>query len=232
MIRSGFCVLAAWIIAGCATNKAPADGTQFRADNWALVVDAGFAVAPPLAQPGVTRPAEAAALFANEFYAALLISMPRTQFKPPDQTLELLNESGAGAHARLRSLCGKLYRNDELVHEELVALSRDVQHRFLLVGWIEEEASEESAGGGYYFYGHDNQRGSTESVPLAPLTYDEVNGQAVAVILDLWEDDVLWRGTVAYKTTRNDSEDDDIAEGLDRTRAAAAIRLADCVGEH
>jgi len=55
------------------------------------------------------------------------------------------------------------------------------------------------------------------------LTYDEVNGQAVAVILDLWEDDVLWRGTVAYKTTRNDSEDDDLAEGLDRTRAAAVL---------
>lgn len=214
------------LLAGCATTSAPTDGIQFRSENWPLAADSGFAVAPSVAVAGVNDPgeaAEAAVLFTNEFYAALLVSLPGASLRSPAQTLGMLDATGGNARARLQSLRRDLYRDTALVPEELASISRDVQHRFLLVGWLDEGVSEETKGGGYEF--------DSSGRAVRPLTYNLVEGRATAVVLDLWVNEVLWRGAVNYKANRVDGNADTIRKELNRTRVSAAIRLADFVGQ-
>ena len=212
------------LLAGCVATTMPLDGTQFRSENWSLAAESGFVVSPPVAIPGVVDPVEAAALFTNEFYSALLISLPGTRLTSPSQTLDMLNATGSDAHARFRALRRKLYRNEDLGSEELASISRDVQHRFVLVGWFDERVSQETQGGGYSIV-HQEQ-GDVEL-----FTYEQVNGRATAVVLDLWVNEILWRGMVDYKTNRVDDDGGGLREELDLTRIGAAIRLADCLGQ-
>lgn len=59
------------------------------------------------------------------------------------------------------------------------------------------------------------------------FAYEEVQGRATAVVLDLWENEVLWRGAADYSTARLYGDDGAIRRELDKTRAAAANRLAE-----
>ena len=213
------------LLASCAATKPPPDGIQFRSDNWSLAAESGFAVAPFAAIPGVADPAETAALFTNEFYSALLVSLPGTVLTSPSETLHRLNATGNDAHSRFRSLRRKLYRHQELVPEQLASISRDVQHRYLLVSWLDEGVSA-GVQGGYdvYHLGHHEVVGGG-------YTYEEVTGQASAVVLDLWVNEILWRGMVRYKTDLLDWNEGEVRKGLNLTRTAAAIRLADCFGQ-
>ena len=51
------------------------------------------------------------------------------------------------------------------------------------------------------------------------------------MVLDLWVNEILWRGEVDYKTNHLEGDESAIREELDRTRTAAAIRLADYFGQ-
>jgi hypothetical protein len=194
-------------LTGCTATKPPPDGIQFRSDSWSLAAESGFAVAPFAAIPGIADPAEAAALFTNEFYAALLVSLPGTALTSPSETLGRINATGDDARSRIRS-------------EKLASISRDVQHRYLLVSWLDEDVSE-GVQGGYDVY----HRGQHEVV-AGGYAYEEVKGQASAVVLDLWVNEILWRGMVLYETDLREGNEDDVRGKLDRTRTAAAVRLA------
>ena len=214
------------LLAGCAATTPPTDGVQFRSDHWSLAAESGFAVSPMAANALVTDTAEAAALFTNEFYAALQISLPGKILTSPIETLHRLDAIGGGAHTRFRSLRAKLYRNEQLIPEETAAISRDVQHRYLLVGWLEEGESEGFQGYQYRVPG----AGQYETV-VHGLTYAEIHGRATAVVLDLWANEILWRGVAEYKTGQLYGDDSEIREELDRARASGAITLADYLGE-
>jgi hypothetical protein len=207
-------------LTGCTATKPPPDGIQFRSDSWSLAAESGFAVAPFAAIPGIADPAEAAALFTNEFYAALLVSLPGTALTSPSETLGRINATGDDARSRIRSLRRKLYQNQKLAPEKLASISRDVQHRYLLVSWLDEDVSE-GVQGGYDVY----HRGQHEVV-AGGYAYEEVKGQASAVVLDLWVNEILWRGMVLYETDLREGNEDDVRGKLDRTRTAAAVRLA------
>ena len=56
-------------------------------------------------------------------------------------------------------------------------------------------------------------------------------GQASAVVLDLWVNEILWRGMVRYKIDLLDGNQGEVRKGLNLTRTTAAIRLADCFGQ-
>jgi len=207
-------------------DEAPSDGIEFRADNWSLVVESGFTVAPASAIPDISNPAEAAALFTNEFYDALLIALPETPLKSPYQTLQKLDAAGGSAHARVQSLRRRLYSEKDLTPEELAAISRDLEDRYLMVSWFEEAASDgvqgvrvTTPGGGQY-----------ETTEYGP-TYSEVAGQATGVVIDLWMNEILWRGVAHYTTERLYVKDGEAESEVDRTRASAAIRLAEFTRE-
>ena len=59
------------------------------------------------------------------------------------------------------------------------------------------------------------------------FAYEKVHGRATAVVVDLWENEVLWRGAVDYATARLYGDDGGILKELDRTRADASVRLAE-----
>ena len=61
-------------------------------------------------------------------------------------------------------------------------------------------------------------------------TYERVYGQLTGVVIDLWQDEILWRGWADYQTARLYGEDGGIRKELERSRRAATIRLADFLG--
>ena len=217
-------------LGGCAPAQIPEDGTTFRAEGCDAALEEGFAITPLVAAPRIVDAREATALFTNEFFAALEAVLPGSDLDSPRQTLYRLDAQGSGAHARVRSLRRRLAQHESLDHEELRAIERVVRRRYVLVGWIEEATSEVSSGGGYYSHGAgDAPRGTSERAIVTPLTYTQVTGTVVAVIVDLREDVILWSATIDYETDRGDGQTGDLEEGLERTRAAAAIRLAEQV---
>lgn len=217
------------LLAGCASSRAPADGVEFRSENWRLASESGFVVTPIAAAHNVADADAATVLFTNELFSSLQAWFPEDTLITPHDTLERLNANGPDARARLRAVRRALHRRTAMDPEVLDMLSRDLGHRLVLVGWLEETASEVTQGGGYYSYGAgDAERGSdVERTIVNPLRYQKVTGTAVAVVLDMTEDEVLWRGVVSYETEPNDDADGKFAQALDRVRASAASRLAD-----
>jgi len=222
------------LIASCATTTAPSDGVEFRSANWDNAIETGFAVTPVSAAPEITDSAEATAQFTNELYTGLQISLPQTAFVSPHQTLTRLDTVGRNAHSRLRSLRRDLYQNDVLDQENTAGVSRDLQSRYALLGWFEEVTQEITKGGGFYSFGAgDAPPGSgTERTVVQPIKFEQVDGHAVAIVVDLQEAEVLWRGSVEYKTNQTENVKGAFEQELDRARADAAIRLADHVGEY
>ena len=198
-----------------------------------MASESGFAVTPIIAAHDVVDADEVTALFTNELFASLQGWFPENALITPYDTLERLDANGPGAWTRLRAVRRALHQRKPLDPEVLETLSRDLGHRFVLVGWLEETASEVTQGGGYYSYGAgDAERGSgVERTVVDPLRFQKVTGSAVAVVLDMLEDEVLWRGFVSYETDLDDDADGNFGQALDRTRASAAVRLADQIVE-
>jgi hypothetical protein len=206
------------LLTGCGTSEAPTDGVEFQTEAWDYAIDGGFAVTPVAASHEIAEANEATALFTNEFFAALQTSLPETPLVSPHEALNRLTDDGHGSHEQLRSLRRVLRQNEQLDHEKLVAISRDLQHRFVLVGWFDEIASEGVRGA--------QAVGQFETTDYG-LTWMKIDGQATVVVLDLWEDEILWRAFANYTTDRIYVKGDEFQAELDRTRIGAAVRLAD-----
>jgi len=213
-------------LASCTGGTRPSDGIHIRSDDWPTAAAYGFAVSPIAANALVIDSAEAAASFTNGFYAALLVSMSGATLVSPSQTLGRLNAAGPDAHSRLRSVRAKLYQNDPIAPEVLRSLARDVQHRYLLVGWLEEGELESVQGQEISTPG-----GGTQNTVVHGFIYAEVDGLAAAVILDLQTSEIMWRGTATYDTGLLYGKEGENREQLDRTRAAAAMTLADYISQ-
>ena len=227
MTRRFFAVVGAVLFLGaCGVTAPPPEGILFRSENYFRAVDEGLIVAPVAGLTLVTDAAEATAFFTNEFFSALTGTLPDTPLTSPGTTLYLQEREGEDAQARFRALRQALIEREELVAGELAAISRDLEHRFLLVSWIDEEVSE-----GIQETNFDDYGTVDNSMEVRRFTYEEVKGRAEAVVLDLRENVVLWRGAVEYKTARLYGEDGGIRKELERTRATAAIRLAEYVAQ-
>jgi hypothetical protein len=137
-----------------------------------------------------------------------------------------LDENGHGAHTRLRSLRRKLYLDDVIDHQDMVAFSSDVQHRHVLIGWFEESGSE-------------GVRGRRDLVPRVSkydpvergTTWVKIDGRAIAAVLDLANGEALRLAEINYTTNQLYVTGHELRVELDRIRAAAAVRLADQSGE-
>lgn len=224
------CIAAALLLTvsltGCAATRRAPDGIIFRSENWYLAAEQGFVVAPVLGVRVVTDPSEVSASFTNEFHLAVITAMPGTPLVSPEKALHMLDTGGEEAQERFRSLRMQLLRGELPPAGELTAIGMDLQHRYLLVGWMIEGVDEGIQQVQYDDYGTVNN-----SIDVRRFTYEQVNGRATAVVLDLWEAEELWRGIVDYETARLYGEDGGIRRELDRTRAAAAVRLADYLGQ-
>jgi hypothetical protein len=95
----------------------------------------------------------------------------------------------------------------------------------VVVGWVREESAEQTKGGGY----DGENPGWPESVEA--LHFKTVEGTVSAVILDLHEAEVLWRGGVGYESEHYDRGEAGFTEEVERVRSAAAGRLAALIAE-
>ena len=214
------------MLGACGATSPPPEGILFRSENFFRAIEDGFVVAPAGGGTLVTERAAAIAFFTNEFYSGLSDALPGTPLTSPEKTLYLQSRGGEEARSRFMALLGQLTRGEPLVDEDLAAVSRDVQHRYLLMSWMNEDVSEGIQDTNFDDYGTvDN------SMEVRRFTYEEVNGRVEAVVLDLQENEILWRGAADYKTARLYGEDGGIRKELERTRALAAVRLANYVAQ-
>lgn len=216
-------VLAALLgLTGCASTARIPDGIQFRSENWFRAVESGFVVAPTSGVQTVSDPADAAAVFTNHFYPALMVSLPGSELVAPEPCLYRLRKAGDAAMERFGAVRQALVDGTDPDQEVLSALSADLEHRYLLVSWINEGLSE-----GIDDTAYDDYTTVRHSEDVRRFAYEKVQGRATAVVLDLWENEVLWRGAADYQTARLYGDDGAIREELAKARGAGAVRLAE-----
>jgi hypothetical protein len=214
-------VLLLLALAGCTATAQIPDGVEFRSENWYQAIESGFAVAPTSALQTVTEPTDATAKFTNHFHLGLLTSLPGTSLVSPSTTLYRLETDGEQAFGHFHAARRALAEGQPTDRADLLALSRALEHRYLLLSWIDEGVAE-----GIDDMVHDVYSSVESSEDVRRFAYEEVQGRATAVVLDLWENEVLWRGAADYSTARLYGDDGAIRRELDKTRAAAAQRLA------
>jgi hypothetical protein len=219
-------VLGILYLGACGVTAPPPEGILSRSENYFRAIDEGLGVAPVGGVTLVTDAAEATALFTNEFYSALVGFLPHTPLTSPGTILYRQKRGGEAAQVRLRSVRRALILGEEMGADDLASVSRDLEHRYLLVSWIDEGVTE-----GIQETNFDDYGTVDNSMEVRRFTWEEVKGRAEAVVLDLLENEIIWRGVVQYKTARNYGEDGGIRMELDRTRANAAIRLAEYVAQ-
>ena len=214
------------LLGACGVTAPPPEGILFRSENFFRAIEDGFVVAPVGGITLVTERAATIALFTNEFHAALVDALPGTVLTSPEKTLYLQSRAGEEAQSRFHALMRQIVRGDSLLDEELALVSGDIQHRYLLVSWMHESVIEGIQDTNYDDYGTvDN------SMEVRRFTYEEVKGRVEAVVVDLQGNEILWRGAVYYTTARHYGEDGGIRKELERTRALAAVRLANYVAQ-
>jgi hypothetical protein len=218
--------LAVVLLVGCASTAKIPDGVEFRSENWFRAAESGFVVAPTSAVHVVEDAGIASADFTNHFYPALLTTLPGTELISPDLTLYRLESGDREGLHHFVAVRSSLAEGLEPDAQTLVALSRDLEHRYLLVSWLEESISE-----GIDDTAYDDYTTVQHGEEVRRYAYEKVDGRARAVVLDLWEDEVLWRGSVEYQTAQLYGSDGSIRGELERARGAAAIRLAECLGQ-
>jgi hypothetical protein len=208
------------LAAGCSGPPPPKDDAAFHADNWPLAVEYGFAVAPTWAVPDISDPDEASALFTNALYDGMMSALPGTPLVAPHEALQKLKAGDSNAFARINSLGRQLYRGEDPGPGQLGAISRDLEHRFVMVSWFEETATKGIEG--VQMITHP--AGHTETTDHG-LAYHHIEGQATGIVIDLGTGEVLWRAVANYDTDRLYVADGAVQTELDLTRAAAATRL-------
>lgn len=213
-----FCSLA---IGGCASTAPETEGLIFRSDHWPVVAEAGFVVAPVAGVNVLNESAEPTALFTREFFAALEQALPGTPLVSPGEMYSRLSGAGENAHARIRSLLRRLVREEDLDETELATISREVQHRYLLIAWIDEGVAE-----GIHKTNLDDYAAFGPGMDVHRYSTDELHGRATAVLVDLQENEVISRGVVDYESLGLEDADGGTAREVQRTRNSAAIQLA------
>jgi hypothetical protein len=196
----------------------------FYEQEWPNIVEAGFAVAPVAAVNLLDESPAAAGFFTDEFYNTLQQSLPGTRLSSPDEMFSSLSLVGDNAHARFRSLRRRVVREQEFVPAELAAISRDIEHRYVLVGWMDEGVGE-----GIHKTNLDDFRAFNYSMGVHRYPTEELHGRAIAIMVDLQEARVIMHRTVDYESSGLAGTDREIRREVERTRAGAAIRLADMV---
>ena len=212
-------------LAGCSATAQVPEGIEFRSENWYRAAESGFVVAPSSTIQAVTDPTDAAVTFTNSFYPALRASLSGTTLASPDDMLyrvERANEEGVDLARKVRQA---LVEGQPTDPADLTALSRVIEHRYLMVSWIEESAvggvDSDMVSSVY------SSVGSSEDVRR--FSHEKVEGRATAIVLDLWENEVLWRGAVNYGTAELYGNDGAIRRELEKARAEAGVRLAEFV---
>jgi hypothetical protein len=215
-------ILGILALGGCAATAPNPEAVLFRSDHWPEVVEAGFVVAPVAGVNVLNEVAEPTAFFTGEFFAALQQSLPGTPLVSPDEVFSILSGAGENAHARLRSLQRRLVREEKLDPVELATISRELQHRYLLMAWMDEGVAE-----GIHRTDLDDYRAFDDSMEVHRFPTEELHGHITAVLLDLQTNELILRGEVDYESVGLEDSDGGIQSEAMRARASAAIRLAD-----
>ena len=212
------------VVGACAATAPEPEHARFYAEEWPGIAEAGFAVAPIAGVNLLDSSPAAAEFFTDEFYATLQQSLPGTRLTSPDEMYSLLSLSGDDAQARFRSLQRRVVREQEFDLDELAAISRDLQHRYILLGWIDEGVAE-----GIHKTNLDDFRAFNYSMGVHRYPTEELHGRAIAIMVDLLEGKVVIHRTVDYESAGMTGAEGEVRREVERTRAAAAIRLADRV---
>lgn len=207
------------VLAACGGSR-PTTGVLLRTDAFDTVRDAGMAVAPVLARDPAVRIVDHSALMTDEIFATLFASSGGEPLVAPDELQAIVENGGASNLERYQDFRSSLAAGELPSKEDCVRMSRVVQHRFLFVSWYGETTSTgvETGTGDYTEPGFANEVGRTE--------FSEVIGQLEAVIVDLWEGEVVWRAVEDYRTERLYGAREAVEAELERTRVGAAARLA------
>lgn len=226
MLRSLHIGVLAFLLGACASAKPVTDGVLFRADSWSGVLDAGFAVSPIVAAHPVEGGTDATATVTREFFLAMQGSSPGTPLMGPDSVYSALEAIGPAAHARLRALRRATYREDPLDPGPLARLRTDLGQRYLLVGWMDEGTAE-----GVQSTVKDDFTAFQYQMHVHGYSTEELQGRVTAIVVDLEQAQVVWRGSVPYLSGWLDWDDPVKAEAeIHRTRAAAVVELASLLG--
>jgi hypothetical protein len=212
------------VLAGCTATAQVPDGLEFRSENWYQAIESGFVVAPVWPVSAVTDPEAAAATFTSQFFVALNTSLPGTSLASPDDARYRLRKAGEETVDRADNVREALIAGQPVDPADLTELSRALEHRYLMMSWMEEGVDE-----GIDEMVHDVYSSVESSEDVRRFAYEKVTGRATAVVLDLWENEVLWRAAADYSTARLYGDDGAIRRELAKTREAAATRLAEFV---
>ena len=188
-------ILSTLVVGACAATAPEPDHTRFYMEEWPDIVETGFAVASVAAVNLQDESPAATSFFSDEFYNTLQQSLPGTRLTSPDEMFSSLSLVGDDAHARLRSLRRRVVREQEFVPEELAAISRDLQHRYILIGWMDEGVGE-----GIHKTNLDDFRAFNYSMGVHRYPTEELHGRAIAIMVDLQGGRVVMHRTVDYES--------------------------------
>ena len=215
----GATTLAALLLVGGCGSSGPDKGVLVRSPTYGTLLEAGMAVAPVAFVERSVGTAEVTRLLSDELFANLVVSVPRAPLVAPDEVAARL-EAGGGTDL-LRGVRRALDGGGVPTGEDLLALSRVVQHRFLFLPWVEERTgtgAETGASGDYTEQGFANE--------VQRTAYSRVEGTLEAAVLDLWENEVVWRGVTEYRTDRLYGDPEVREAESERARVGGAARLA------
>ena len=146
----------------------------------------------------------------------------RRRIRTPVRAAALIESAPRADRGRFESIVESLAAGEPPAAEELVQLSRVFQHRFLLVSW----ASEGGAGGYDVVLNLDDD--TTDNVmELQRYAYQGIAGRLEGAVLDLWEDRILRKVAVKYRSGKLYGDRNAVIDEIETTRAAAAMRFAD-----
>jgi hypothetical protein len=213
----------AGLLAACATQRVAETGILHRSPNFPLVLDSGMAVAPVGHADSVHDAGDVAAFLSNQLTTALLVGW-ESSFVPPDQVLASLRLSGEAGLESFRAFRLARMRNQPLAAADCTALSRIVQHRYLLLCWVHEELQSGM---------EENSTDYTSAgfaKDVARLHYDRVRGELTGVLVDLWQAELLWQGRSGYLTQKVYAGAEQAEEEMAAARDAGVLDLVRLLG--
>jgi hypothetical protein len=212
------------LLAACSSNAPDTRSDLLDPDGWSTMLTTGIAVAPVAGSTVVSGSSAAAAFFSDELDAALRNALPGTPIISSDEVYARLEDAGDNAHARLRSLRRRLVRDLELDVDELTAISRDIDERFLLVVLTDEGAVE-----GLQRTQLDDLQAFSYSMGTHAYPTGELRGQAIGFLIDLDSAARVWEARVSYESENLASRQSDAAKVIEDTRSDAIFRLTEAL---